>query len=98
MTATLDFIGNPRWRGENTISVPMVAGRIYVMESWNKIAMNELAIFGTEVFQDNSVKNQRFYTREFVPAAQSSQVVEGHGYNMCASDHYGIVAQLQFEK
>lgn len=71
LTATLDFIGNPRWRGENTISVPMVADRIYVMESWNKIAMNELAIFGTEVFQDN---------------------------NMCASDHYGIVAQLQFEK
>lgn len=71
LTATLDFVHNPRWRGENTISVPMVADRIYVMESWDTIIMNGLTIFGTEVSKDR---------------------------NICASDHYGIVAELQFEK
>lgn len=68
---TLDFINNPRWRGKETISVPMVADRIYVMESWDDIDMKELSIFGTEVYQDTG---------------------------MSASDHYGIVTELTFEK
>lgn len=71
LTPTLDFINNPRWRGKETISVPMVADRIYVMESWDDIDMKELSIFGTEVYQDTG---------------------------MSASDHYGIVAELTFEK
>jgi len=71
LTPTLDFINNPRWRGKETISVPMVADRIYVMESWDDIDMKELSIFGTEVYQD---------------------------IGMSASDHYGIVAELVFEK
>lgn len=71
LTATLDFINNPRWQGNETISVPMVADRIYVMQSWDNITMNELKIFGTDISTDTQ---------------------------MCASDHYGIVAELQFEK
>lgn len=71
LTATLDFISNPRWRGTNTISVPMVADRIYVMESWNDIEMRKLRIFGTDISGDTG---------------------------MCASDHYGVVAELQFKK
>lgn len=71
LTATLDFINNPRWQGKDTISVPMVADRIYVMESRDDITMNELIIFGTDISEDT---------------------------NMCASDHYGIMAELQFEK
>ncbi len=69
LTATLDFVNNPRWQGKNTISVPMVADRIYIMESWNDITLNNLIIFGTEIFPNS---------------------------NMCASDHYGIMAELQF--
>lgn len=71
LVPTLDFINNPRWRGQETISVPMVADRIYVMESWDDIDMNELSIFGTEVYRDTQ---------------------------MCASDHYGIVVELEFGK
>lgn len=71
LTATLDFINNPRWNGKDTIAVPMVADRIYVMESRDDIAMNELEIFGTDISKDTG---------------------------MCASDHYGIVVELQFEK
>lgn len=71
LTPTLDFIHNPRWAGKETISVPMVADRIYVMESWDDIDMNELDIFGTEVY---------------------------HDIEMTASDHYGIVVELEFGK
>ena len=71
LTPTLDFINNPRWAGKETISVPMVTDRIYVMESWDDIDMNEFAIFGTEVYPD---------------------------IEMTASDHYGIVVELEFEK
>ena len=53
------------------ITDKMVADRIYVMESWDDIDMNELTIFGTEVYPD---------------------------IEMTASDHYGIVAELEFEK
>ena len=45
--------------------------RIYVMESWDDIDMNELVVFGTEVYPD---------------------------IEMTASDHYGIVAELEFGK
>lgn len=71
LTPTLDFINNPRWAGKETITVPMVADRIYVMESWDDIDMNELTIFGTEVYSD---------------------------IDMTASDHYGIVVELEFGK
>lgn len=71
LTPTLDFINNPRWAGKETITVPMVADRIYVMESWDDIDMNELTIFGTEVYSD---------------------------IEMTASDHYGIVVELEFGK
>ncbi len=71
LTATLDFINNPRWKGKDSITVPMVADRIYVMESRDDIAMTELEIFGTAVSEENG---------------------------MCASDHYGIVTELRFEK
>lgn len=69
LTPTLDFINNPRWARKDTISVPMVADRIYVMESWDDINMNEFSIFGTEEYQD---------------------------IKMTASDHYGIVVELEF--
>lgn len=52
LVPTLDFIKNPRWRGKETISVPMVADRIYVMESWDDIDMNEFAIFGTNIYPE----------------------------------------------
>lgn len=68
LTATLDFINNPRWRGEDTVSTPMVTDRIYVMESWNGIAMEEFTVFGTDVWEETG---------------------------MCASDHYGILAELR---
>lgn len=71
LTPTLDFINNPRWAGKETITVPMVADRIYIMESWDDIDMNEFAIFGTKVYPD---------------------------IEMAASDHYGIMADLEFEK
>ena len=71
LTPTLDFINNPRWAGKETITVPMVADRIYVMESWDDVDMNGLVIFGTEVYSD---------------------------IEMTASDHYGIVAELEFGK
>lgn len=71
MTATLDFIRNPRWRGRENISVPMVADRIYVMESWHEVALKDFRIFGTE---------------------------ESAETGMCASDHYGVAAELKFRK
>ena len=71
LTPTLDFINNPRWAGKETITVPMVTDRIYVMESWDDIDMNGLVVFGTEVYPD---------------------------IEMTASDHYGIVAELEFSK
>jgi len=71
LTPTLDFINNPRWAGKETITVPMVTDRIYVMESWDDIDMNGLVVFGTEVYPD---------------------------IEMTASDHYGIVAELEFGK
>ena len=71
LTPTLDFINNPRWAGKETIAVPMVTDRIYVMESWDDVDMNALSIFGTEVYPDTE---------------------------MTASDHYGIVAELEFGK
>lgn len=71
LTATLDFVHNSRWQGKDTISVPMVADRIYVMQSWNDIAMNEFNIFGTAISKETS---------------------------MCASDHYGVMAEICFEK
>lgn len=71
MTATLDFIRNPRWKGEENISVPMVADRIYVMESWHKVALRNFRIFGTEEFPETG---------------------------LCASDHYGVAAELRFKK
>ena len=71
LTPTLDFINNPRWAGKETISVPMVADRIYVMESWDDVDMNQLSVFGTEIYSD---------------------------IEMTASDHYGIVVELEFAK
>ena len=71
LTPTLDFINNPRWEGKETISVPMVADRIYVMESWDDVDMNEFSVFGTEEYPD---------------------------IEMTASDHYGIVVELEFAK
>ena len=71
LTPTLDFINNPRWAGKETISVPMVADRIYIMESWDDVDMNEFSIFGTEKYMD---------------------------IEMTASDHYGIVVELEFAK
>lgn len=71
LTPTLDFINNPRWAGKETISVPMVADRIYVMESWDDVDMNGLTIFGTDVYSDIA---------------------------MTASDHFGIVVELEFAK
>ena len=68
---TLDFINNLRFAGKETIAVPMVVDRIYVMESWDDVDMNELSIFGTEVYPD---------------------------IEMSASDHYGIVVELEFAK
>lgn len=71
LTPTLDFINNPRWKEKETITVPMVADRIYVMESWDDIDMNDFAVFGTKVYSE---------------------------MEMTASDHYGIVAELEFAK
>ena len=49
----------------------MVADRIYVMESWDDVDMNEFSVFGTEEYPD---------------------------IEMTASDHYGIVVELEFAK
>lgn len=55
MTATLDFIHNPRWKENENIYVPKVTDRIYVMESWYTIAIKEFQIFGTKIFEDMEV-------------------------------------------
>lgn len=70
-TATLDFIRNPRWKGRQGVCTPMVTDRIYVMESWETVRMNEFGIFGEK------------------PRPETG---------MCTSDHYGVVAELEFEK
>jgi len=49
---TLDFVNNPRWRGENTVYVPDVVDRIYVMESFNwdyTFDLHDVRVFGKEV-------------------------------------------------
>lgn len=71
ITATLDFIRNPRWKNKENISIPMVADRIYIMESWHEIALKDFQIFGTE---------------------------ESLETGLCASDHYGVAAELKFRK
>ena len=49
---TLDFVNNPRWHGENTVYIPDVCNRIYVMEIFNwdyTFSLHNIKIFGTEV-------------------------------------------------
>ena len=49
---TLDFVNNPRWRGENTVYVPDTCDRIYVMESFHwdhSFSLHDVRIFGTRI-------------------------------------------------
>jgi len=49
---TLDFVNNPRWRGENTVYVPDTFDRIYVRESFNwdySFSLHDVKIFGTKI-------------------------------------------------
>ena len=49
---TLDFVNNPRWRGENTVYIPDTCDRIYAMEpfDWDcSFGLQDVKIFGTEV-------------------------------------------------
>jgi endonuclease/exonuclease/phosphatase family metal-dependent hydrolase len=49
---TLDFVNNPRWRGKNTVYIPDVCDRIYIMESFNwdyEFNLHDVNVFGKEV-------------------------------------------------
>ena len=49
---TLDFVNNPRWRGENTNYVPDTCDRIYIMESFNwnyAFKPCNIDVFGKEI-------------------------------------------------
>ena len=49
---TLDFVNNPRWRGENTVYVPDTCDRIYVRESENwdyAFALRDVQVFGKDI-------------------------------------------------
>ena len=49
---TLDFVNNPRWRGENTVYIPDTCDRIYVMESFHwdySFRLQDVNVFGTEI-------------------------------------------------
>lgn len=47
--ATLDPVNNPRWTGKMAPFAPMVMDRIYIMESWNSIALHNVETFGKSV-------------------------------------------------
>lgn len=66
---TLDCKNNPRWKGKNTIYVPSVMDRIYIMDNWINKTLRSVNIFGTGIS----------------PAT-----------NLCASDHYGVVSDVDF--
>ncbi len=66
---TLDCINNPRWKGKNTIYVPSVMDRIYIMDNWKDKTLQSVRIFGTDISPEN---------------------------NLAASDHYGVVAEVDF--
>lgn len=69
--ATLDVINNPRWAGKNTIYVPNVTDRIYIMDNWFDTSLKFVRIFGTDVSPEN---------------------------HLSASDHYGVLAEVNFSK
>lgn len=49
---TLDFVTNPRWRGENTNYIPNTCDRIYIMDSFNwdyEFELRDIKVFGTEI-------------------------------------------------
>ncbi|WP_346917326.1 endonuclease/exonuclease/phosphatase family protein [Clostridium sp.] len=68
---TLDCINNPRWKGKNTMYVPSVMDRIYIMDNWVDKTLQSVRIFGTDISPEN---------------------------NLAASDHYGVVAEVDFIK
>ncbi len=46
---TLDFVNNPRWAGKNTIEIPTVTDRIYLLNDFSEKMLRSVEIFGTEV-------------------------------------------------
>lgn len=71
LKSTLDCINNPRWKGKNTMYVPSVMDRIYIMDNWSTKELQSVRIFGTDISTEN---------------------------NLSASDHYGVVAEVDFIK
>lgn len=45
---TLDCIGNPRWKGRNTIYAPENFDRIYILDNWTDFSFEKVQVFGTE--------------------------------------------------
>jgi len=46
---TLDTIGNPRWKEQNTVYAPKAMDRIYVRDSGNAFSFDDARVFGTAV-------------------------------------------------
>ena len=61
---TLDFVNNPRWRGENTNYVPYTCDRIYIMESFNwdnEFKLRDIEVFGKEVSVETGLASSDHY-------------------------------------
>lgn len=59
------------WNGKNTMYIPSVMDRIYIMDNWIDKTLQSVRIFGTHVSLEN---------------------------NLAASDHYGVIAEVDFIK
>ncbi len=48
---TLDFPNNPRWAGSNTRTIysPSTVDRIYMMDNWNDVKLNNVETFGKSI-------------------------------------------------
>ncbi len=58
---TLDFVRNPRWKGQNSTEIPYPADRIYVMYGSGNDCLRSVNIFGTEVSKENGLAASDHY-------------------------------------
>lgn len=58
---TLDFVNNPRWEGKNTIYIPSVYDRIYMLDNWFDKSLKSVRIFGTDVSPENNLSASDHY-------------------------------------
>lgn len=46
---TLDILHNPRWGGQQSIYTPCVMDRIYLRDTWDDVALQDVFLFGREI-------------------------------------------------